>query len=162
MAVRAEVGWFSRHCRDICEGRAEAVFPPSQQLHKTPSIADALRELKTQAIIDGEICALDEKGFPRFEWLVNRGRQQGTLIYFVFDLLRFRDVDLRGEPLLKRKRLLEKLVSSNPRILYVDHMEREGLAMYAGALALGLEGVVAEDAKSPYVEGPLVTNHWLK
>jgi len=46
--------------------------------------------------------------------------QQGTL--------RLREVDLRGEPLLKRKRLLEKLVSGNPRILYVDHMEREGLA----------------------------------
>src|SRR5262245_25415250 len=97
-----------------------------------PSIADALRELKTQAILDGEIVALDEHGFPRFEWLVNRDRQQGMLIYYVFDLLRFRDVDLRVEPLLKRKRLLEKLVSGNPRILYVDHMEREGLAMFAG------------------------------
>src|SRR5215510_3916520 len=73
-----------------------------------PPIADALRELKTQAIIDGEICALDEHGFPRFEWLVNRGRQQGTLIYYVFDLLKLRDVDLRGQPLPKRKNLLEK------------------------------------------------------
>jgi hypothetical protein len=31
---------------------------------------------KTQAILDGEICALDEHGFPTFEWLVNRGRQK--------------------------------------------------------------------------------------
>jgi bifunctional non-homologous end joining protein LigD len=127
-----------------------------------PPIAAALAELKTQAILDGEICALDEHGFPRFEWLVNRGRQQGTLIYYVFDLLRLRDVDLRGEPLLKRKKLLERLVKGNPRILYVDHMEHEGLAMFAGALALRLEGVVAKDSKSPYVEGPAVTQHWLK
>src|SRR5262245_45032170 len=62
---------------------------------------------------------------------------EGTLVYYVFDLLKLGDVDLRGEPFLRRKRLLEKLVSGNLRILYVDHME-EGLAMFAGALALGL------------------------
>jgi len=32
-------------------------------------------------------------------------------------------------------------------------MEREGLAMLAGALALGLEGIVAKDAASLYIEG---------
>jgi ATP-dependent DNA ligase len=34
--------------------------------------------------------------------------------------------------------------------------------MFAGALALGVEGIVAKDAKSPYVEGPRVTWHWQK
>jgi ATP-dependent DNA ligase len=34
--------------------------------------------------------------------------------------------------------------------------------MFAGAMALGLEGVVAKDAKSPYVEGPTLTWHWQK
>ena len=34
--------------------------------------------------------------------------------------------------------------------------------MFAGALALGLEGIVAKDPKSPYVEGPRVTWHWQK
>ena len=34
--------------------------------------------------------------------------------------------------------------------------------MFAGALALGLEGIVAKDSKSTYVEGPLVTWHWQK
>jgi bifunctional non-homologous end joining protein LigD len=71
----------------------------------------------------------------------------------VFDLLKLGDVDLRSEPLLKRKKLLERLVKGHPCILYVDHMEREGLAMFAGALALGLEGVVAKDSKSPYRSG---------
>lgn len=37
-------------------------------------------------------------------------------------------------------------------------MEREGLAMFAGAL----EGIVAKDAANPYVEGPHETSHWLK
>src|SRR5262245_64754034 len=73
-----------------------------------PPIAHALAELKAKAIFDGETCALDEHGFPRFEWLVNRGLQKGTLVYYVFDLLKLADVDLRGWPLLKRKNLLEK------------------------------------------------------
>ena len=41
-------------------------------------------------------------------------------------------------------------------------MEREGLAMFTGALALGLEGIVAKDATSPYIEGPRETSYWLK
>ena len=73
-----------------------------------PPIADALRELKQAAILDGEICALDEKGHPRFEWLVNRGSQKGTLVYYIFDLLKLGDLDLRDEPLLKRKKCLAK------------------------------------------------------
>lgn len=38
----------------------------------------------------------------------------------------------------------------------------DGIAMFAGALTLGLEGIVAKDAKSPDVEGPRVTWHWQK
>ena len=55
-----------------------------------------------------------------------------------------------------------RLVKSNRRILYADHIEREGLAMLAGAYALGLEGVVAKDGKGPYLEGPVENRFWLK
>jgi len=41
-------------------------------------------------------------------------------------------------------------------------MEREGLAMFAGALALGLEGIVAKDAASLHIEGQRLTGYWLK
>ena len=44
----------------------------------------------------------------------------------------------------------------------MEHIEKDGVAMFAGAMALGLEGIVAKDAKSPYVEGPAVTGHWQK
>ena len=125
-------------------------------------IAEALANLKKAAILDGEIVALDDHGHSRFEWLVNRGPQKGTLVYYIFDLLKLGYVDLRGKLLQHRKKLLEKLLKGNPRLLYVEHMEREGLAMFAGALALGLEGIMAKDSKSPYDEGPVVTWHWQK
>jgi ATP-dependent DNA ligase len=101
-------------------------------------------------------------GFHRFEWLVKRGPQKGTLIFYVFDLLSLDGKDLRQLPLVKRKQRLERLIKGHPRLLYVDHVEREGLAMFAGALTLGPEGVVGKDAQSPYVEGPGVTRFWLK
>ena len=59
----------------------------------------------------------------------------------------------RGQPLVKRKEKLKRILRNRPRLLYVDYMQREGLAMFAGALALGLEGIVAKDSKSPTSKG---------
>ena len=127
-----------------------------------PPIAQALSELGRPAILDGEIVALDDHAHPRFEWLVNRGPQRGTLVYYVFDLLMLDGKDLRQLPLQKRKQRLDRLLTGHPRLLEVEHIQNDGIAMFAGALALGLEGVVAKDGKSPYVEGPPVTWHWQK
>jgi bifunctional non-homologous end joining protein LigD len=71
----------------------------------------------------------------------------------VFDLLRLGDKDLRSEPLSRRKSLLQKVLRKNDTLRYVDHITTEGLATYAGALALGLEGVVAKDSKAPRSKG---------
>jgi bifunctional non-homologous end joining protein LigD len=128
-----------------------------------PEIAEAVAVLKRPAIPDGEIVALDEKGHPRFEWLVNRGPQKGILIYYVFDLLMLDGKDLRHLPLVKRKQRLGRfLTGRHQRLFQVEHIEKEGVAMFAGALALRLEGVVAKDSNSPYVEGPTQTWHWQK
>src|SRR5687767_13178602 len=77
-----------------------------------PVIAAAVSALDN-VILDGEIVALDEHGHPRFEWLVNRGKQKGVLVYYVFDLLRLGDRDLRSEPLSRRKSLLQKVLRKN-------------------------------------------------
>jgi hypothetical protein len=34
--------------------------------------------------------------------------------------------------------------------------------MFAGALALGLEGIVAKDSKSTYIQGLQESSYWLK
>jgi len=127
-----------------------------------PPIAQALAELGRPTILDGEIVALDDGGHARFEWLVNRGPQRGSLVYYVFDLLSLDGKDLRELPLLTRKTRLQRLLKNHERLICVEHIEGRGLEMFAGALALGLEGIVAKDAKSPYVEGPTVTWHWQK
>ena len=99
---------------------------------------------------------------PRFEWLVNRGPQKGTLVYYVFDLLSLDGKDLHELPLLTRKVRLQRLLKNHERLIYVEHIEGRGLEMFAGALALGLEGVVAKNATSPYVQGPQLSWYWQK
>jgi ATP-dependent DNA ligase len=49
----------------------------------------AVRQLKHQAALDGEIVALDEQGHSRFEWLIDRNgpKSNGHSVYYVFDLL---------------------------------------------------------------------------
>ena len=85
-----------------------------------PLIAAALAELKRPAILDGQIVALDNHGHSRFEWLVNRGPQRGTLVYYVFDLLMLDGKDLRQLPLLKRKQRLARHLVGHPRLLEVE------------------------------------------
>jgi bifunctional non-homologous end joining protein LigD len=80
----------------------------------------------------------------------------------VFDLLMLDGKDLRQLLLVKRKESLGRLLAGHPRIMEVEHIDHEGRGMFAGAVALGLEGVVAKDSKSPYAEGPRVTWHWQK
>jgi hypothetical protein len=121
---QAAVKLYSRNQNDF-----KKRFPPS---------AEALGELGDRHL-DGEIVALDNTGHPRFEWLVNRGPQKGTLVYYVFDLLSLDGKDLRRLPLEKRKARLAKLLKNPPRLIFVDHVE----GLFGGALALGLEGIVA-------------------
>jgi hypothetical protein len=66
---------------------------------------------------------------------VNRGPQKGTLVYYVFDPLTLDGKDLRGSCHWRQGRHGQSPVLKNhPRLLYIDHLERNGLAMCAGAM----------------------------
>ena len=83
------MGWVQGY-RERDQGSHVSLYSRNQKdfEKRFPPIAQALAELGRPTIVDGEIVALDEKGHPRFEWLVNHGStQKGTLVYYVFDLL---------------------------------------------------------------------------
>ncbi|MNS80895.1 ATP-dependent DNA ligase [compost metagenome] len=80
--------------------------------------------------------------------------------YCAFDLLAYRGRDLRAEPIERRKaRLQQLLASTTTGILYVSSVD-DGAWLYAQALALQLEGVVAKRAGSAYSGGR--SPDWLK
>src|SRR4051794_33238865 len=63
-------------------------------------IVEAVRSIKHNAVLDGEIVALDKDGISRFQLLQNYRRSgRGQLAYLVFDLLYLDGEDLQSLPL---------------------------------------------------------------
>src|SRR5438552_7818780 len=73
----------------------------------------------------GEIVSLDAQGRPQFEDLMFR---RGELFFVAFDALWLDREDLRGKPLIDRKRALRRVVPrrSSSRLRYLDYIEERG------------------------------------
>ncbi len=108
-------------------------------------------------VLDGEICALDRAGRPRFS-LLQQGK--GTIVYEVFDLL-----ELEGEPLLElpleeRRRRLQELLDRGSQVVRLTPTFADGQALLEAAKEQGLEGIVAKRRDSCYEERR--SGAWLK
>jgi bifunctional non-homologous end joining protein LigD len=102
----------------------------------------------TNAILDGEIVVLDERGHSQFNALY---RSKSAPIFAAFDLLCIDGADLRELPLEERKKRLRKTVRKNARrVLYVDHVKAHGRPLFAEVCKRDLEGVIAKPLISPY------------
>jgi bifunctional non-homologous end joining protein LigD len=126
-------------------------------------VAEALRTLAHDVILDGEIVAVDDEGRPHFEWLQGWNKtRQGTLKYCVFDILWCDGRDVRDMPLWQRKQLLKYVLPVKHDVfLYSDDVEADGEKLFAEMQRRGLEGMVAKRADSPYCEGDRGQD-WLK
>ncbi|MGJ5132545.1 DNA ligase D [Bradyrhizobium oligotrophicum] len=133
---------------------------------KFGAIAEEAAKLP-DAIIDGEIVALDKDGNPNFSALqaaISAG-ETDELIFFAFDLMFAEEFDLRRQPLRERKARLAKLLKAHikgktPRIRYVEHFESDGEAVLESARKLSLEGIVSKKLDSAYHSGR--TESWTK
>jgi len=130
---------------------------------KFAGVARALQKLRGKnALLDGEIVALDREGRSRFG-LLQQGLKAGEapLTYYVFDLLELNGRDLRKEPLIRRKEALQELLQSPPAgIAYSEHVVGHGDKIFAKACRMGLEGVVSKRADKPYLSRR--NKSWLK
>jgi bifunctional non-homologous end joining protein LigD len=118
---------------------------------KFSPIADSLRKLKFEALLDGEIVVVDDGGYPDFQMLQDyRKSGRGNLVYYIFDLLYFEGHDLRNLPLVRRKNLLKKILPSVPKIRFSDHVRKDGVLFFNIAKQKGLEGIIAKDSRSAY------------
>lgn len=127
-----------------------------------PEIVRALGTIGADAVLDGEVVALDEQGRSYFQLLQNHLRSgQGPLTYFAFDLLYLNGKDLRGLPLLTRKEQLRALLLDLPELRYSDHVPERGRDFFELARQHSLEGIVAKRANSAYQTGRR-SRDWLK
>ncbi len=133
---------------------------------RMPGIARAAAELEADSIIlDGEVVVLDQMGRSSFSDLqaAFQNGKYADLVYFAFDILHLNGRNLRGLPLLKRKEILEKLLSTGDAasvLRFCEHVEAKGDVVFAKACELGAEGIVSKQVSAPYTSGR--GNTWLK
>jgi bifunctional non-homologous end joining protein LigD len=136
----------SRNGKDLTERFAEVARNVARAV-RTPS-----------AVLDGEVCALDEDGTARFEALQ---RGSGPLVLMAFDLLELDGEPVHERPLRERRELLEGLLDPTVRGVRLSPAFEDGEALLEAARAQGLEGVVAKRADLPYRPGRR-TPEWRK
>jgi bifunctional non-homologous end joining protein LigD len=124
-------------------------------------VAKALEKVKSGAVLDGELVALDAQGISHFQLLQNALRAEAPLQYCVFDVMFAGGDDLRNLPLLERKKRLRRLLPRHPLLRFSEHRANSGIAFFHEAQERGLEGIMAKRASSPYLSG-VRTADWLK
>ena len=130
----------------------------SDRTDRFPGIAAAIGSLPSQTLLlDGEVVVFDKKRVSRFQLLQQR---QGDPAYAVFDCLFHDGKDLRREPLLLRRAVMEGCIGSNRPLISSHRLADSGRAAFRTAQRRGYEGMVAKDSSSPYVEARSMK--WLK
>jgi bifunctional non-homologous end joining protein LigD len=132
---------------------------------KFPEVKDSIAALDVQdAIIDGEIVALDEKGRSSFQLLqsFDMGEQRPPIFFYAFDLLWLNGKNLQNLPIEERKAKLEELLKKPPGVIrYSVSFTRDIPELLDRAHKLGLEGLIGKRCGSRYEAGKR-TGAWIK
>jgi bifunctional non-homologous end joining protein LigD len=109
-----------------------------------PIVADAIKELDHDCVLDGELVVLDEKGRPNFD-LLQKYKGNNPIAYYCFDILWLDGYDVTGLELTERKSiLLDLLPEEHPVIKYSDDFE-DGEQLFEMVSKMELEGIVAKE-----------------
>lgn len=108
---------------------------------------------KGSALIDGELCAFDDKGRTDFSTLKDHLSSGEPLTFFAFDLLELDGKDLAPLPLTERKQKLETLlgkVEATSLVQFSHHVAGNGQKVFDAVCREGHEGIIAKDGMAPY------------
>jgi bifunctional non-homologous end joining protein LigD len=152
--------------RAICfldEGKVEIYSRNNKSFNeKFYPIYEELKKWKTEAIVDGEIMVLNDKGISNFGSLQNwRSEADGNLIYYLFDLLWLNGENLMELPLIERRRRLREIVPASDSIKMSENFDASATEFFEAAQKMGLEGIIAKKEDSVYIPGTR-TRDWLK
>ena len=160
-----EVKWDGyRAIASINKGGAHLISRNNKTFNeKFYSIHKLLQSWKINAVIDGEILVLNDKGISDFGALQNwRSEADGQLVFYVFDILWYEGKNLMGLPLHQRQAILKEILPKDD-----DHIRQSkvfnasGVDFFKAAERMGLEGIIAKKASSVYT-ADLRSREWLK
>jgi bifunctional non-homologous end joining protein LigD len=127
---------------------------------KYPLIAQSLKDLKKDVVLDGEVVVFNKEGLPDFDALQLYKCHNSPISYCVFDILWMDGYNLMHLPLVERKEILKKLVGKNDVLKYSESFD-DGEGLYQHMLDINLEGIVAKKKHSEYLPG-VRSYEWLK
>jgi bifunctional non-homologous end joining protein LigD len=170
-----EVKWDGIRAITYCEpGRFRI---ESRNLNEITAQYPELRRLGRQlgardAVLDGEIVALDEQGRPSFPRLqqrmhltrdaeIRRRAQEVPVHYMLFDVLYLEGHSQMGLPYEERRERLESLGLEGPAWQVPRYHRGQGAALLDASARQQLEGVVAKRLDSHYAPGQR-SSSWIK
>ncbi|MBB6238070.1 bifunctional non-homologous end joining protein LigD [Pedobacter sp. AK013] len=126
-------------------------------------IYDLLLDWKINAVFDGEILVLNNKGISNFGSLQNwRSEADGELVFYVFDILWYEGKNLMELPLYQRQAILnEVLPIGDDRVRLGKVFKASGVDFFDAAERMGLEGIIAKKIDSTYTVN-YRSKEWLK
>ncbi len=139
-----------------------------------PEVTEALYGLKLpDAVLDGEVVALDAEGRAQFQLLQARMHHDGraahagastpkaTIAYYIFDILYLNGHLLIDRPLADRRKVLAAVIRDEAVVRRSEGVEARGRAFYAAAATHGVEGIVGKRLDSLYQPGKR-SDAWVK
>lgn len=124
-------------------------------------VTAAVKSWNINAVVDGEIVVVDKSGSTNFSSLQNwRSEADGSLLFYVFDILWYNGKDLTSLPLIKRKQILKSLPKAEG-IRISEDFRGSGIEFFETVKKIGLEGIIAKKADSLYYPGSR-SKEWLK
>ena len=129
-------------------------------------LAAAVAKLRAPSLIlDSEIAVFDERLASHLGYLRSHASGERLLtppVLVAFDCLYARGKELFGQPLRRRRSVLEKELAGAPGpILIARRLSPDGLEAWEEVKARGWEGLVAKDPESLYEPG-VRTRSWIK
>lgn len=126
-------------------------------------ITQLLERWNSNAVLDGEIVVLNDKGISDFSSLQNwRSEVDGELTFFVFDLLWYEGKSLMDMAFIERHTVLKEILPTNDdRLRLSETFDTSGTEFLKVATSLGLEGIIAKKRSSIYIPDSR-SKAWLK
>ena len=141
-------GW--RSLAYIEDGKCRLVSRNGNTFQRFRQVSKALCDLRCEAILDGEIACVDDTGLPQF---IDLMIGSAPVRFFAFDILVLDGEDLRDQPCVERKKMLQELVNGDiQRLHYVEHIAELGEQLFDQICERDMEGIVAKPKDSPYRE----------
>jgi bifunctional non-homologous end joining protein LigD len=150
-----EVKWDGYRAQAVKRGDAVTLVSRNgKDLTKQfPSVASALRTVRARnAVLDGEIVALDAHGRPSFQALHHWDIAGLVVVYYAFDLLHIDGREVVREPLDRRRAQLKGAVDGS-QILLSEPLPGTPGQIEAAIKRMKLEGIVAKRRDSMYEPG---------